>query len=128
VYIPVKHVCNSAALIEFPEMHLNMVRPGIALYGLYPSDEVDKTKIDLRPAMSLKANVILVKDVEKDTFISYGRIFKTSRNSRIATIPIGYATDIQASYRQRKSTSERSAGSYCGKNLHGSVHGRHNGY
>ncbi|HBW28426.1 MAG TPA: alanine racemase [Hungateiclostridium thermocellum] len=91
VYIPVKHVCNSAALIEFPEMHLNMVRPGIALYGLYPSDEVDKTKIDLRPAMSLKANVILVKDVEKDTFISYGRIFKTSRNSRIATIPIGYA-------------------------------------
>jgi len=52
---------------------------------------VDKTKIDLRPAMSLKANVILVKDVEKDTFISYGRIFKTSRNSRIATIPIGYA-------------------------------------
>jgi len=95
VYIPVKHVCNSAALIEFPEMHLNMVRPGIALYGLYPSDEVDKTKIDLRPAMSLKANVILVKDVEKDTFISYGRIFKTSRNSRIATIPIGYATDIQ---------------------------------
>jgi len=61
------------------------------LYGLYPSDEVDKTKIDLRPAMSLKANVILVKDVEKDTFISYGRIFKTSRNSRIATIPIGYA-------------------------------------
>ncbi|GAE87362.1 alanine racemase [Acetivibrio straminisolvens JCM 21531] len=51
VYIPVKHVCNSAGLIEFPEMHLNMVRPGIALYGLYPSDEVDKSKIDLRPAM-----------------------------------------------------------------------------
>jgi len=91
VYIPVKHVCNSAGLIEFPEMHLNMVRPGIALYGLYPSDEVDKTKIDLKPAMSMKANVILVKDVEKDTCISYGRIFKTSRNSRIATIPIGYA-------------------------------------
>ncbi|WP_265445633.1 alanine racemase [Acetivibrio straminisolvens] len=91
VYIPVKHVCNSAGLIEFPEMHLNMVRPGIALYGLYPSDEVDKSKIDLRPAMAMKANVILVKDVEKDTCISYGRIFRTSRSSRIATIPIGYA-------------------------------------
>lgn len=91
VYIPVKHVCNSAGLIEFPEMHLNMVRPGIALYGLYPSDEVDKTKIELRPAMSMKANVILVKDVEKDTCISYGRIFKTCRSSKIATIPIGYA-------------------------------------
>lgn len=91
VYIPVKHVCNSAGLIEFPEMHLNMVRPGIVLYGLYPSDEVDKTKIDLRPAMTMKANVILVKDVEKDTCISYGRIFKTARSSKIATIPIGYA-------------------------------------
>ncbi|MFZ5989913.1 MAG: alanine racemase [Bacillota bacterium] len=91
VYIPVKHVCNSAGIIEFPEMHLNMVRPGIALYGLYPSDEVDKARIELRPAMTLKANIILVKDVEKDTCISYGRIFKTKRDSRIATLPIGYA-------------------------------------
>lgn len=91
IYIPVKHVCNSAGLIDLPEMHLSMVRPGIALYGLYPSDEVDKTKVDLKPAMTLKANVILVKDVEKDTCISYGRIFKTSHNSKIATIPIGYA-------------------------------------
>jgi len=91
VHIPVKHVCNSAGVMEYPEMHLDMVRPGIIMYGLYPSDEVDKTKIDLKPAMTLKANVVLVKDVEKDTCISYGRIFKTSRESRIATIPIGYA-------------------------------------
>lgn len=91
VHIPVKHVCNSAGIIEYPDMHLDMVRPGIILYGLYPSAEVDRCKISLKPAMTLKANVILVKDVEKDTCISYGRIFKTSRDSRIATIPIGYA-------------------------------------
>lgn len=91
MYIPIKHVANSAALIEFPEMHLDMVRPGIILYGLYPSEEVDRSKISLKPAMTLKANVIMVKDVEKDTCISYGRTFTTSRFSRIATIPIGYA-------------------------------------
>ena len=91
VHIPVKHVCNSAGLMEFPEMHLDMVRPGIIMYGLYPSEEVDKSKISLKPAMTLKANVILVKGVEKNTCISYGRIFTTKRDSKIATIPIGYA-------------------------------------
>ena len=91
VHIPVKHVCNSAGIIEFPEMHLDMVRPGIILYGLYPSNEVDSHKMNLKPAMTLKANVILVKDVDAGTCISYGRTFKTLRKSRIATIPIGYA-------------------------------------
>ncbi len=91
VYIPVKHAANSAGTIEFPEMHLNMVRPGIALFGLYPSEDVDKSKIDLKPAMTLKANVTLVKTVEPGTCVSYGRIFTTGRESRIATIPIGYA-------------------------------------
>ena len=91
VHVPVKHVCNSAGIIEFPEMHLDMVRPGIILYGLYPSNEVDSHKMSLKPAMTLKANVILVKDVDEGTCISYGRTFKTSRKSRIATIPIGYA-------------------------------------
>ncbi|HEY9061950.1 MAG TPA: alanine racemase [Pseudobacteroides sp.] len=91
VYIPVKHVANSAAIIEFPSMHLNLVRPGIIQYGMYPSNEVDAKKIDLKSAMTLKANVILVKEVENNTCISYGRTFKTSRVSKIATIPIGYA-------------------------------------
>lgn len=91
LYIPVKHAANSAAVIEFPEMHLDMVRPGLILYGMYPSSEVSRDKIDLKPAMTLKANVILVKEVEKDTSISYGRMFTTNRTSKIATIPIGYA-------------------------------------
>ena len=58
---------------------------------MYPSDQVDREKLRLKPAMTLKANVILVKDVEPDTCISYGRTFQTSRPSKIATIPIGYA-------------------------------------
>lgn len=91
LYIPVKHAANSAGIIQFPEMHLDMVRPGIILYGLYPSEEVDKSVIDLKPAMTLKANVTLVKNVEPGTSISYGRIFTTQRHSRIATVPIGYA-------------------------------------
>lgn len=91
IHIPVKHCANSAGIIEYPEMHLDMVRSGIILYGMYPSEEVDKSKIDLKPAMTLKANVILVKEVEKDTSISYGRLFTTNRTSKIATIPIGYA-------------------------------------
>lgn len=91
LYIPIKHVANSAGIIQFPEMHLDMVRPGVILYGMYPSAEVDKTVIDLKPAMTLKANVTLVKDVEPGTSVSYGRIFTTRRPSRIATIPIGYA-------------------------------------
>lgn len=91
VYIPIKHAANSAAIMEYPETHLDLVRPGLILYGMYPSNEVDKSKLDLRPAMTLKANVTLVKEVEAGTSISYGRIFTTQRPSKIATIPIGYA-------------------------------------
>jgi len=91
IHIPVKHIANSAAIIEFPEMYLDMVRPGIILYGHYPSSEVNKDNILLKPAMTLKANVILVKEVENNTSVSYGRVFTTKRRSRIATIPIGYA-------------------------------------
>lgn len=91
LHIPLKHVCNSAGIMDFPEMHLDMVRAGIILYGLYPSQEVDKSRIALKPVMSFKAKVTLVKEVESDTCISYGRTFKTARKSRIATIPVGYA-------------------------------------
>lgn len=91
VHIPVKHVCNSAAILKHPQMHLNMVRPGIILYGLYPSREVNRSLISLKSAMTLKAAVVMVKDVEKGSFISYGRTFETERESRIATLPIGYA-------------------------------------
>jgi alanine racemase len=91
IHIPIKHASNSAGIINFEQMHLNLVRPGVILYGLYPSDEVQKHKMDLLPAMTLKAQVVFIKEVEKDATISYGRTFTTTRKSRIATISVGYA-------------------------------------
>ncbi|SDW62918.1 alanine racemase [Tepidimicrobium xylanilyticum] len=91
LFIPIKHVSNSAAIIDLPEYNLNMVRAGIMLYGFYPSNEVCKDKVHLKPAMNLKARISHVKRVPKGTGISYGQIFVTERESKIATIPIGYA-------------------------------------
>lgn len=91
IEIPMKHVSNSAAIIDLPEYNFNIVRPGIMLYGYYPSTEVDKRRVDLKPAMTLKAEVSNIKEVEEGSGISYGHIFSTSRKSRIATLPIGYA-------------------------------------
>ena len=94
VHIPIKHICNSAGIIKYPEMHLDMVRPGIILYGLYPSNEVKSVKkphIKLIPAMSLKAAVRLVKTVEAGRGVSYGKTYITDGVTKIATIPIGYA-------------------------------------
>ena len=89
--IPIKHVCNSAGAINYPQMHLDMIRPGISLYGCYPSDDVSRDKIDLKPVMSLKTEIIRVNEVQPDVSISYGGIFTTKRMSRIATLPVGYA-------------------------------------
>jgi alanine racemase len=77
--------------VNIPIIHCNAVRPGIILYGYYPSDEVMKEKVKVKPVMSLKANIIHIKTVEEGEFISYGRSFKTERESIIATLPIGYA-------------------------------------
>jgi len=91
VSIPIKHVSNSAAIIDLPEYNLDMVRPGSILYGMYPSDEVDKEKVELRAAMTLKAKISNVKTVPKGTGISYGLTFSTDKPSRIGTLPVGYA-------------------------------------
>ena len=91
VFVPIKHVANSAAAMSYPEMHLDLIRPGIIQYGLYPSCEVDKTLLDLKPAMTLKSKVIMVKKVEAGCAVSYGGTFVTERESYIATLPIGYA-------------------------------------
>ena len=90
IYIPIKHTCNSAGVMCYPEMRLDAVRPGIIMYGYYPSEAVGRN-IHLKPAMTLKASVILVKEIEKNTYVSYGRKFKASRTTKLATIPIGYA-------------------------------------
>ena len=90
IFIPIKHCCNSAATLRFPEMHLNMVRPGLVLYGQMP-DACSQYQSYFEPAMSLHSEVIHTKTLGPDASISYGRRFVTARESRIATIPIGYA-------------------------------------
>lgn len=93
ISIPIKHCCNTAGTIQFPEMHLDMVRVGIGLYGLYPSEHLRK-KITLLQAMSLKTKPVLIKTVEAGEPISYGCTFTPKEKSMIATIPIGYADGI----------------------------------
>jgi alanine racemase len=89
--IPLRHAGNSAASIDLPDMHLDMVRPGIILYGLYPSDEVDKGKLSLKPLASLKAAISHVKTVPTGTSVGYGRKYISTSESVIATLPLGYA-------------------------------------
>lgn len=87
----IKHVSNSAAIIDLEEYYFDAVRPGIILYGYYPSNEVKKDKIKIRPALTLKSNIIHLKTVEEGTYISYGRSYVTEGKRTIATLPIGYA-------------------------------------
>ena len=91
IKISIKHAANSAGAIEMPETHLDMIRLGIALYGLYPSSDIDKKKIKLTPAMSLKTRIILIKKVPKNFKVSYGSTFKTNKKSTLAILPLGYA-------------------------------------
>lgn len=87
---PVRHAANSAAIIAFPDSHLDMVRAGIAMYGLNPSPAMAGSA-DIKTALSLKARVSFVKDVPAGQGISYGLTYTTERDSRIATLPLGYA-------------------------------------
>jgi len=91
INIPIKHISNSAATLDIPSADFNMVRCGLITYGLYPSDEINKNKVKLIPAMTIKTHVIFTKEVPIDTGVSYGSTFITSRNTKIATIPVGYA-------------------------------------
>ena len=90
ITIPIRHIANSAAILEMPETHLDMVRAGIILYGLWPSEEVRRS-IDLCPLMTVKAKITYVKDFPQGETISYGRIFTAPRDMRVATLPLGYA-------------------------------------
>jgi alanine racemase len=90
VSIPIKHISNSAGIIELPEAKLDMVRSGIATYGLYPSEYVDSDKLQLLPAMEIKTHVSYVKTVGPGNGISYGSTYVTNKDTRIATIPVGY--------------------------------------
>jgi alanine racemase len=90
IKIPKKHIANSAAILDLPESYFDLVRPGIMIYGLYPSNEVSRT-FELRPAMTLVTKVIFVKQVPPGCPISYGRAFITQKETTVATLPVGYA-------------------------------------
>ena len=89
--IPICHCSNSAGIIRMPEANLNAVRAGVILYGLYPSEDVEKEPVPLKPVMELKSHIAYIKTVEAGVQISYGGTFTTQRETRVATIPVGYA-------------------------------------
>lgn len=91
VSIPCKMIANSAAIIENRRAFFDAVRPGLIMYGYYPTEEYENLHLDLKPVMSVKADIVFLKRVPKGTSISYGRKFTTERESVIATIALGYA-------------------------------------
>lgn len=91
IHIPIRHCSNSAGIMEYPHANMNMVRAGIIIYGLYPSEEVHKDILDLKPVMSLKSHVTFIKEIPAGTGVSYGATFVTERPTVVATIPVGYA-------------------------------------
>jgi alanine racemase len=92
--IAVTHAANSAAIINMPETHLDMVRAGISIYGLYTSEEVDRSIINLKPAMALKTKIIHLKKVPAGFKVSYGTTYETEKPTTIATVSIGYADGL----------------------------------
>jgi alanine racemase len=91
IHIPVKHISNSAAIIDMDDCRKNMVRSGIITYGLYPSSDVSKNVLDLKPAMELKTHIVHIKEVDAGEGISYNGTYVTDKKTKIATIPVGYA-------------------------------------
>lgn len=88
--IPMKHASNSAGIIDIKEANMDLVRAGIILYGLWPSDEVSRQEIYLKPALSLYSTIVFLKEIEEGTSVSYGGKFVADKKMKVATIPVGY--------------------------------------
>ena len=88
--IPIRHCSNSAGIIEYPHANMTMVRAGITLYGLWPSDEVRKDIVPLEPVMSLRSHIIYIKEISAGTPVSYGGTWAPDHTVRLATVPVGY--------------------------------------
>lgn len=91
IHIPLKHCSNSAGIIRMPQANLDAVRAGITIYGLYPSDEVERDKVRLEPAMELKSHITYIKELKAGTPVSYGGTYTAPKDIRTATVPAGYA-------------------------------------
>jgi len=89
IYIPLIHAANSAAILDMPDTYFNMVRPGLILYGIFPSDYVSKN-VDIKPAMAFKTRIINIKRLDPGNTVGYGRSFQISKHTNAATIPVGY--------------------------------------
>ena len=98
IRIPMKTLANSASIMELPTVHFDACRAGIILYGLYPSNEVDRNQLDLKPVMSVKANITHLKEVGVGFSVGYGRKFISERPSKIATLALGYADGYPRPY------------------------------
>ena len=103
--IPVEifHCSNSASIMELPSEHMNLVRAGIILYGLYPSNEMEEKRLPLKPVMSLYSHIVHVKEVPEGVTVGYGATYVTGRPTRIATVPVGYADGYPRSLSNRAS-------------------------
>ena len=88
--IPVRHCSNSAGILELPAANMDVVRAGITLYGLYPSDEVSREAVALTPALSFYSHIVYVKTIHAGQSVSYGGTFTAKKDTRVATIPVGY--------------------------------------
>lgn len=98
IEIPFRTLANSASIMELPSIYFDAVRPGIILYGCYPSDEVDKNQLSLKPVMSIKANIVHLKDVPENFSVGYGRRYISDKPARIATLALGYADGYPRPY------------------------------
>ncbi|MGF6376887.1 alanine racemase [Clostridiales Family XIII bacterium PM5-7] len=98
ISIPTRTFANSASIMELPSVHYDQVRPGIILYGCYPSHEVDKQQLSIKPVMSIKANIVHLKDVPTNFSVGYGRKYISEKPSRIATLALGYADGYPRPY------------------------------
>jgi alanine racemase len=90
IRIPLKHACNSAAILDLPHMHLDLVRTGALMYGIFPSPEVGKA-FPLQPALTLKSRIVFLKEAKAETRLSYGLTHTVKKDTIIATLPIGHA-------------------------------------
>ena len=98
INVPVRTLANSASIMELPSVYFEAVRPGIILYGCYPSNEVDRNQLSIKPVMSVKANIIHVKNVPENFSVGYGRKYISEKPARIATIALGYADGYPRPY------------------------------
>lgn len=110
-HFPIKHIANSAAIIDLPKTHLDMARAGIIIYGLYPSDDVQKHNIHLLPTMTWQAEVSRIQELPVGTLVGYGGTYETNKITKVATIPVGYADGYD------RHLSNRGAIAYQGKRL-----------